>query len=108
MSNKDTKEETNSKAAFTKTSWTSKDEAVLIHILLNEKSKGNWGDNNPKKQAWVACEVALAGSEKATKSYCKNTQSPIYQEFLAASKCSLCYTIYKYICSYIYAAQIVI
>jgi len=75
MSKKDNKEEIDSKASSTKASWTSEDEAVLVHTLLNEKSKGNWGDNNPKKQAWSACEAALAGSEKATKSCCKDVSS---------------------------------
>jgi len=65
MSNKAKKEETTSMP--TKATWTNKDKVLLIYTLLEERSKGNWGDNNPKKQAWVAYEAALAGSEKATK-----------------------------------------
>lgn len=60
----------------TKTIWTTEDEELLVHTLIDEKRKGNWGDNNPKKQAWSACEDALAGSEKATKS-CHKTVSSI-------------------------------
>ena len=68
MPNKDTKGEMSSNAVSTKTSWSSEDEALLVATLIEEKRKGNWGDNNPKKQAWVACKAALAGSEDATKS----------------------------------------
>ena len=66
MSDEETKEETTH--IPTKAAWTNEDEALLVHTLLQERSRGNWGDNNPKKQAWVACEAALAGSEKVTKS----------------------------------------
>jgi len=48
------------------TKWTTADEALLIQTLALEKSKGNWGDNNPKPVAFTACEVALAGSECAS------------------------------------------
>lgn len=47
-----------------KTKWTSADEALLVETLARERSKGNWGDNNPKPSAFTACEVALAGSER--------------------------------------------
>ena len=75
MSDKDTNEDIDSKAVSTKALWTSEDKAVLVHTLLREKSKGHWGDNNPKKQAWVACVAALAGSEKVTKSSPKDMSS---------------------------------
>lgn len=39
-------------------------DAALVHMLTDQKIKGNWGDNNPKKVAWSACKTALAGSEK--------------------------------------------
>ena len=71
MSNKEIKEE----IAPTKTAWTSEDEEVLVSTLLEEKKKGNWGDNNPKKTAWVACEKALKDSEKVTKSCRKDVAS---------------------------------
>ena len=29
-----------------------------------QKVGTSWGDNNPKPIVWVACEKALAGSEK--------------------------------------------
>jgi hypothetical protein len=45
------------------TVWLRKDEATLIQVLKQQKALGNWGDNNPKKIAWTACELALAGSE---------------------------------------------
>ncbi|KAH9988184.1 hypothetical protein BJV77DRAFT_910226, partial [Russula vinacea] len=35
----------------------------LVRTLKQQKTSGNWGDNNPKKVAWTACETALAGSE---------------------------------------------
>jgi len=74
MPKKDTKDNS-SNAASTKTSWTSADEALLVTTLLEEKCKGNWGDNNPKKQAWVACEAALAGLENVTNSCHKDVSS---------------------------------
>ena len=46
------------------TCWHAVDDAALVHMLTDQKIKGNWGDNNPKKVAWSACETALAGSEK--------------------------------------------
>jgi hypothetical protein len=45
------------------TTWRREDEATLVQILKQQKASGNWGDNNPKKVAWTACETALAGSE---------------------------------------------
>jgi len=74
MPKKDTKDNS-SNATSTKTSWTSTDEALLVTTLLEEKRKGNWGNNNPKKQAWVACEAALAGLENATNSCHKDVSS---------------------------------
>ena len=59
----------------TKTAWTKEDESLLVHTLLEQRAKGNWGDNNPKKQAWVACEAALVGSEKETRSCHKDIPS---------------------------------
>jgi hypothetical protein len=49
----------------TSTTWSSKDEAILIETLVKQKLAGNWGDNNPKKSAWMACETALAGTGKS-------------------------------------------
>jgi hypothetical protein len=43
--------------------WSRDDEATLVQTLKQQKELGNWGDNNPKKSAWTACETALAGSE---------------------------------------------
>ena len=44
--------------------WHAVDDAALVHMLTDQKIKGNWGDNNLKKVAWSACKTALAGSEK--------------------------------------------
>lgn len=46
--------------------WTDADDATLVQTLTKEKADGNWGDNNPKKCAWTACEKALRGSEEAS------------------------------------------
>ena len=46
-----------------KSKWTTADEATLVEVLLREKNRGNWGDNNPKPSAWTAAESALTGSE---------------------------------------------
>jgi hypothetical protein len=46
------------------TKWSRSNEAKLVHTLAEQKIKGNWGDNNPKPEAWTACKVALEGSEK--------------------------------------------
>ena len=75
MSNKDANENIDTKPASKKASWSREDEALLVRTLLNEKSNGHWGDNNPKKQAWVACVAALAGSEKVTNSCPKDISS---------------------------------
>ncbi|KAI9442813.1 hypothetical protein BJY52DRAFT_1229115 [Lactarius psammicola] len=48
------------------TKWSCVDKATLVHTLAEQKTKGNWGDNNPKKSVWTACEIALAGSEKVS------------------------------------------
>ena len=48
----------------TSTTRSSKDETILIETLVKQKLAGNWGDNNPKKAAWTACEAALAGTGK--------------------------------------------
>ena len=69
------KEQTKEEIGPSKTAWTSKDEELLIHTLIDKKRKGNWGDNNPKKQAWVACEATSKGSEKATNSCQKEVSS---------------------------------
>jgi hypothetical protein len=50
--------------AKTSAAWTTDDETILIETLVKQKLAGNWGDNNPKKAAWTACEVALAGTDK--------------------------------------------
>ncbi|KAH8981369.1 hypothetical protein EDB86DRAFT_3087156 [Lactarius hatsudake] len=42
--------------------WSQANEAMLLHTLADEKANANWGDNNPKKVAWTACERALADS----------------------------------------------
>jgi hypothetical protein len=60
----DKKDKTDDKQDKTSTKWTAANEATLIHTLSDEKTKGNWGDNNPKKVAYTACERALADSEK--------------------------------------------
>jgi hypothetical protein len=44
--------------------WTAADDTTLVHTLADQKAAGNWGDNNPKKKAWTACEEKLVGSEK--------------------------------------------
>jgi len=46
----------------TSTAWNVKEETILIETLVQQKIAGNWGDNNPKKMAWTACETALAGT----------------------------------------------
>jgi hypothetical protein len=46
------------------TTWQTKDEKILIGTLIKQKLASNWGDNNPKKAAWMACEAALIGTEK--------------------------------------------
>jgi hypothetical protein len=43
--------------------WTRDDEATIVRVVKEHKEKGSWGDNNPKKTAFTACEIALAGSE---------------------------------------------
>ena len=43
--------------------WKSNQEALLVATLTEQKRIGNWGDNNPKKPAYKACEMALAGME---------------------------------------------
>jgi hypothetical protein len=50
--------------AKTSTAWSHRDETILIETLVQQKQAGNWGDNNPKKAAWTACEAALTGKEK--------------------------------------------
>jgi hypothetical protein len=44
--------------------WTLEDDTVMVHTLAEQKIGGHWGDNNPKKKAWTACENKLEGSEK--------------------------------------------
>ena len=51
------------------------DEATLVETLVKERSKGNWGDNNPKLIAYTACEAALAGSEKVSGGSPKTVQA---------------------------------
>jgi hypothetical protein len=34
-----------------------------VATLTEQKQIGNWGDNNPKKTTYTACETALAGTE---------------------------------------------
>ncbi|KAH9017190.1 hypothetical protein EDB85DRAFT_2155395 [Lactarius pseudohatsudake] len=46
--------------------WREVDDITLVHTLADQKSSGGWGDNNPKKSAWTACESALIGSEKCS------------------------------------------
>jgi hypothetical protein len=48
------------------TKWSCNDEAKLVLTLAEQKSKGNWGDNNLKPDAWTACKDALAGSENVS------------------------------------------
>jgi hypothetical protein len=43
--------------------WKSHQEAILVATLTEQKQISNWGDNNPKKTAYMACEAALAGTE---------------------------------------------
>jgi hypothetical protein len=96
------KERAKEETGRTKTAWTSEDEDLLVYTLLDEKRKGNWGDNNPKKQAWVACEAALAGSEEATKSSHKDVSSikSCWQRVSALRNVE-----YMHVHSWIYAAQ---
>jgi len=55
--------------------WTQADDAMLLHTLANEKTKANWGDNNPKKVAWTACERALTDSERLSGGTPKTAQA---------------------------------
>ncbi|KAH9021386.1 Myb/SANT-like DNA-binding domain-containing protein [Lactarius pseudohatsudake] len=55
--------------------WSQADEAMLLHTLADEKANANWGDNNPKKVAWTACECALADSEKKSGGTAKSAQA---------------------------------
>jgi hypothetical protein len=43
--------------------WSKYDDVIFIQTLKQQKALGNWGDNNPKKIAYTACEAALIGSE---------------------------------------------
>ena len=43
--------------------WTKANDTVLIDALTQQKVEDNWGDNNPKLKAWVACIEALARSK---------------------------------------------
>jgi len=45
------------------TRWKSHQETLLVAVMTEQKHIGNWGDNNPKKPAYKACEAALAGTE---------------------------------------------
>lgn len=60
----DVKKDNDNTEAKSSTKWTDADDAVLVTTLTKEKAKGKWGDNNPKKVAWAACELALQGSER--------------------------------------------
>ncbi|KAH9037598.1 Myb/SANT-like DNA-binding domain-containing protein [Lactarius pseudohatsudake] len=55
--------------------WTLADEATLLQTLADEKTKNNWGDNNPKKVAWTACERTLADSERRSGGTPKTAQA---------------------------------
>ncbi|KAH9030038.1 hypothetical protein EDB85DRAFT_1891771 [Lactarius pseudohatsudake] len=39
----------------TSAKWTQANDAMLLQTLADEKTKNNWGDNNPKNVAWTAC-----------------------------------------------------
>ncbi|KAH8993776.1 Myb/SANT-like DNA-binding domain-containing protein [Lactarius akahatsu] len=55
--------------------WSQADKAMLLQTLVDEKAKANWGDNNPKKVAWTACERALTDSKKKSGETPKSIQS---------------------------------
>ncbi|KAI9448730.1 hypothetical protein BJY52DRAFT_1097274, partial [Lactarius psammicola] len=48
------------------------DDATLVRTLADQKSSGVWGDNNPKKSAWTACELALVDSHHTSGGAMKN------------------------------------
>jgi hypothetical protein len=43
--------------------WKGHQEAILVATLTEKKQIGDWGDNNPKKTTYMACEAVLAGTE---------------------------------------------
>jgi hypothetical protein len=55
--------------------WSRDDEAKLVQAMMRQKELGNFGDNNPRKIAWTACETALAGSEIISGGAAKNIGS---------------------------------
>ena len=55
--------------------WTNADDTVLVATLTKAKMDGDWGDNNPKKVAWTACEAALKGSKMESGGAPKNGSS---------------------------------
>ena len=55
--------------------WSRADLATLVHILAEEKAKGNWVDNRPKAVAWTSCELALTDSERKSGGGVKTLQS---------------------------------
>ena len=57
------------------TKWSRSDEATLMHKLVEQKTKRNWGDNNLKTLAWTAGVIALAGSEKISGGTSKTMQA---------------------------------
>ncbi len=47
--------------------WNDADDMVMLECLKLQKSQGrNWGDNNPKSQAFQECVELLKGSEKVS------------------------------------------
>ena len=55
--------------------WSQADEATLVRTLAEEKAKGNWNENSPKKVAWTACTLALVDSERNSGGSAKSIQS---------------------------------
>ncbi|KAF8256442.1 Myb/SANT-like DNA-binding domain-containing protein [Lactarius quietus] len=90
MPKKEKDKENKNKKSITK--WSQRNEALLVHTLADQKAKGEWGDNNPKKAAWVACVAALAGSEKEsgghpkTETAVKSRWQRLKQEFDTVKK----------------------
>ena len=63
------------KAEKNATKWSHSDEAMLMHTLVEQKTKGNWGDNNLKILASTVGVIALAGSEKISGGTSKTMQA---------------------------------
>ena len=60
---KDTTKDDNTTKTKSSLKWTDADDAILVAALAKAKVNSEWGDNNPKKVVWTACEAALKGSK---------------------------------------------